>query len=253
MPLVTKHVRVDRLVLDDVYVDPSAQPPAKPSTGEPSSPTSWSIELWSLAVHRAHIVLPDNDVTGLDVAGSVFMPAGGTLTAIVGAKGVWRGQSFEADAYARKGKILEVPLAHVAVAGGSADVLGARIGDVPTGEAIAQVSPALAKLFVPDRDMPSVIAVAHARGGGGIAFEVEGGGLSVRAGAVVDLETRHGRGLIVAAMPEVGAVAIAVDGDPTRARGIISADLLRDGHRGPRAGRARRHARHRVGARVGGE
>ena len=231
VPLVSKNVRVDRLELDDVYVDPGAQPPARPSTGEPSSPTSWSIELWSLAVHRAHVVIPDNDVSGLEVAGSIFMPAGGTLTAIVGAKGVWRGQSFEADVYARNGKVLEVPLAHVAVAAGSADVLGARIGDVPTGEAIAQVSPALAKLFMPDREVPSVIAVAHARGGGGIAFEAEAAGLSVRAGAVVDLEKRQGRGLIVAALDGYGAVAVAVDGDPTRARGIISTDLLRDGHR----------------------
>src|SRR3954453_9764587 len=39
VPLVSKHVRIDRLEVDDVYVDPAAQPPAKPSP-EPSSPTT---------------------------------------------------------------------------------------------------------------------------------------------------------------------------------------------------------------------
>jgi hypothetical protein len=227
MPLVTKHVRIDRLELDDVFVDPAAQPPANPSAVP--SPRSWSIAVWGVAVHRAHIVLRDNDLTNVEVYGAVFAPAGGTLTAIVGTTGTWRGDGFNASAYARVGDTIEIPLAHVGLASGSVDVLGARSGDTPTGEAIAQVTPALVKLFT-DRDVPQLYVMAHARGAGGIAIETGAADLVVRLLGVVDLKKQQARGVITAAIPAYGMVALAIDGDLTHARGIISADLLRDGH-----------------------
>ncbi len=242
VPFVTKHVRVDRLELDDVYVDPAAQPPAKPSTSpQPPSPTTWSIELWQLAVHRAHVVLPDNELTDLEVDGSVFVPAEGTLTAIVAAKGAWRGVAFEAGAYVRDAPApafpatihepagLEIPLAHVALATGHVDVLGGRLAAAPTGELVAQVQPALVRMFT-DYDVPEVVAFAHARAAGGLAFEVHANDIVVRGGGKLDVEKREGEGLITASKPDLGAVAVAVAGSLKFARGIVSADVLRDGH-----------------------
>lgn len=226
--LVTKHVRVDRLELDDVYVDPAAQPPPAPSTA-PSSPSAWSIELWDIAVHRGHVVLPENELTGLEIEGSVFVPAEGTLTAIVAAKGAWRGVAFEAGAYARNGKELEVPLAHVALATGHVDVLGARVAAAPTGEVVAQVQPALVRMFT-DTNVPEVVAFAHARAAGGVAFEVHANDIVVRGGGRVDVDKREGEGLVTVSKPELGAVAVAIAGSVKFARGIISADVLSDGH-----------------------
>jgi len=232
VPFVTKHVRVDRLEVDDVYVDPSVQPPAKPTppSTEPSSPSSWSIALWDVAVHRAHILLPDNELTDVDVVGSVFVPGdGGTLTAIVAAKGAWRGVAFEAGVYARNGKVLEVPLAHVALATGRVDVLGAKLAAAPTGEVIAQVQPALVRMFS-DYNAPEVVAFAHARAAGGVAFDVHANDIVLRGGGHVDVEKREGEGLITFTKPDVGAVAVAVEGSVKFARGVISADLLQGEH-----------------------
>ena len=231
VPFVTKHVRVDRLEVDDVYVDPSVQPPAKPKppSTEPSSPSSWSIELWDFAVHRAHILLPDNELTDVDVIGSVFVPSDGTPTAIVAAKGAWRGVAFEAGVYARNGEVLEVPLAHVALATGHADVLGARMAAAPTGEVVAQVQPALLRMFS-DYNVPEVVAFAHARAAGGVAFDVRANDLVLRGGGKVDVEKREGAGLITVSKPDIGAAAVAIAGSLKFAVGVISADVLRDGH-----------------------
>lgn len=229
VPFVTKHVRVDRLEVDDVYVDPSVRPPAKPPSTEPSSPSSWSIELWDVAVHRAHIVLPGNELTDVDVMGSVFVPSEGTLTAIIAAKGAWRGVAFEAGVYARDGEVLEVPLAHVALATGHADVLGARIAAAPTGEVIAQLQPALVRMFSDD-NVPEIVAFAHARAAGGVAFEVHANDIVVRGGGKVNVEKREGAGLITVSKPDVGAAAVAIAGSLKFALGVISVDVLRDGH-----------------------
>ena len=230
MPIITKHVRVDRLEVDDVYVDPAAQPPAKPSTStEPSSPTAWSIEVWDLAVHRAHVVLPDNELTELDVRGSVFVPSEGTLTAIVAAKGAWRGVAFEAGAYARNGKVLDVPLAHVSLPTGHVDVLGAKLAATPTGEVIAQVEPGLVRMFT-DYNLPEVIAFAHARAAGGLAFDVRANDIVLRGGGKVDVEKREGEGLVTLSKPDLGAVAFALAGSLRFATGVVSADVLQEGH-----------------------
>ena len=163
------------------------------------------------------------------LANAVRMPAGEPLSAVAAVKATWRGLAVEATAYARNGKTLDIPFASVSAGAGGATVLGARIGDDYTGDAIARISPALATVLKIE-DLPSeILAMAHAGHHGEVAAFAALGETTVRAGGVVDLEKLSGRAVAVANDPRYGAAVVALDGDADHARGMIAGETVQQG------------------------
>jgi hypothetical protein len=228
LPLATKTVRVDHVVVSDVVAIPRKQPP-KPE--EPKSGgSSWSIEMPDIAVHRARVVLPDEEVRDIELAASVRIPAGGALAAVAAVKASWRGLAVEATGYARIGDVIEVPFAQVATGAAGAAVFGAKLGDEPTGDAFARISPALATALKV-ADLPSeLLAIVHARPGGAVAVHAALGDATARVGAVVDLAKLKGKALIIADAPKYGAAVVAVAGDLDHASGMVAGETTQQGH-----------------------
>jgi autotransporter translocation and assembly factor TamB len=227
--LVSKTLRIDRVTLSDVMIAPRKQPP-KPDTPSSSSPSSWSLDLPAIAVHRARIVLPDDEIRDVELVASVHVPASGTLTAIASAKATWRGLAIEAAAYARKDDVLEVPFASVVTGAASATVLGARLGDAPVGELVARISPAVATALEV-KGLPSELAaVVHARPGGDVLAYGELGASTLHASGVVDVAKRRGKALIAVVSPDYGAGMIALSGDDQHASGMAGYEITRQGH-----------------------
>lgn len=227
LALVSKTVRVDRVVVSDVVAMPRKQPPRPEDKGGGSS---WSVELPDIAVHRARVVLPDDEVKDIELAASVRIPADGPLTAVAAVKATWRGLAVEATGYARVGDVVEVPFAQVATGAAGAAVFAAKLGDSPTGEAVARISPALATALK-IADLPSeLLAVVHARPGGAIAAHVTLGEATARVGAIVDLANQRGKGVVIADAPKYGAAVIALQGDLDHATGMIAGETEQRGH-----------------------
>jgi autotransporter translocation and assembly factor TamB len=232
LSLFGKVVRVEHVDVSDVMIAPDNLPEKKPDEKPSSSSgggSSWSIELPAVAVHRAKVVLPKETIDNIEIAASVRMPAGEPLSAVAAVKATWRGLAVEATAYARDRDALEIPFATVAAGAGGATVLGARIGDEYTGDAIARISPALATVLKIE-DLPSeVLAMAHAGHHGEVAAFAALGETTVRAGGVLDLEKLSGRAVAVANDPRYGAAIVALDGDADHARGMIAGETVQQG------------------------
>ncbi len=92
LPLLTKTVRVDSVVAQDVVIEWRAQPskPETPAT-EPSQPTPWSIDLRGIEVHRGHLALEGKPLTidGLELGASFALPSGAPLALTASLHAMW--------------------------------------------------------------------------------------------------------------------------------------------------------------------
>lgn len=228
--LVGKVVRVNRLDLDDVVIAPRRQPPKPQEPPSSGGGTSWSVELGDIAVHRAKVVLPDETIDGIEVAAAVRIPAHAPLVAAGNVKATWRGLAVEATAFARIGDAIEIPFANVAAGAGGATVLGVRIGDEYTGDAIARISPALATVLEIE-DLPAeALVMARGRPHGQVAVFAALGDATLRAGGVIDVAQQRGRAVTIVQEPRYGVAIAALDGDAEHARGMIAGQTLQEGH-----------------------
>jgi hypothetical protein len=171
--LVHHTIEVSELTIDDVDVD--AARAATLLTPQPDGPPSaWTIALDAIAVHRAHVRLPDEpqlgrvDLDDIAVRGRLRLDgSGGAKAAMVAARATWRQRAARVNLIAVAGMdrdALAVPALAVEV--GDVAVWGVQLhavlrdGQPPaiSGRLAVDAPRAAVNALVPDAGMPSDVA-----------------------------------------------------------------------------------------------
>lgn len=195
LPLISHHVRIEKVIAEGLDVRAKRLPNGEfnlANLTSPSEPSTWSIDLPSVEIHRGHVLVDRGggsepiDIDDLQVQVNASLPFGGPVNATARVTGTWRqkqapvsigGVIRDSDAH------LEIRNASVQVGDVRALAFGVRI---PKGTfsksyegTVAVNAPARAlRALVPSLHVPADIALAAtARADGRLTYFTVGGAI----------------------------------------------------------------------------
>lgn len=266
LPLLGKTAEIDHLVAEDVELYPLK--PTEPPDPTPAEPLAWSVELPSIEIRRARVVLatPSQTITleGLDLTAQVSIPAGGgAISASSRLRGTWRerGAAFEGSLAARIGDLVEVSSVDLRIGGaaalGGAGGIALRGTDLvadakrPLGTLHLEAPAAAVRLLAPGVELPADVALEvksvrftdkPGAAAGEVSVELAGrlGAARVTGKVVTDPENLRARGVLHAkgvvieeltrgAHTGTADAIVAFEADRRRARGAVIATGRVDG------------------------
>ncbi len=224
MPLISKTARLDELVIEDVVVTPGAplKTPEQVAAAEakarrePPEPSSWTIELPSIEVHRASVVVRGVDpvfgvASNLELSGHAAMPAGQPITAIVGLDATWHGSKLSAMAAAKYDGALALPIVTVKLDDSAIVAVDVAVALAPKleivrGNVIGRASKRDVANLVPTAVLPAdATFAAVARGDLDDVFAAVGSA-SVRAFARLELAKRSAVAVLSVVAPDLAVL-----------------------------------------------
>jgi len=179
LPLLSKQIRLSRLVAEDVDVDLRRDPDGELQVTrmvKPGPESGFSVDIPEIVVRRGHVAFDTGGKEGvvnvdkLTIFGAAHMPAGKPLDANVSLRGSWReraaGIGVDAVLHSNEGvtSIASVTalLGGVTVAGSAIRIVPGTPGSAPRIDGIVVIhAPAAAvERLMPDLELPADIAVA---------------------------------------------------------------------------------------------
>jgi hypothetical protein len=238
--LLEKTARIDRLIADQVKVAVGRSPltPPKPPPTEPVSPSAWSVELPDLEVHHGTLEIAGEHpvaIDGLDLSGSLEIPAGSPMAAKVRVLGTWRERQLPVDVAAdvKIGSTVAIPFAMATLGGINLSASDVVIDpDHLVGTVNADASPEAVAAAIPELELPAHARITVVANGEHLDLIGSLGTASLRGAVRANLKTKTASGIIGAADVDVaqlthgkvkgsGDVSVAFDASMTGARGVV--------------------------------
>ncbi len=175
LPLWSHEVQLDHVIADDVEVALARNPDGSLQIAQlikPSPPTTWSVSLPDVELHRGHVHVGDDDIDDIRIDATVNLPRIGTTraTAIGHASLRRRGAAAVDFAVAMRGDdaLVDVPAALISAGGAGVAIADLRVasGETPVFSGLVAASAPAAAIaqLAPGVQLPEDVAIAAIAG-----------------------------------------------------------------------------------------
>ncbi|HLL20958.1 MAG TPA: hypothetical protein VK427_02455, partial [Kofleriaceae bacterium] len=235
--LFTKTVALEYAIANDVEITDPSNPVHIPEDPEPST---WTVEMPRLEVHRARVMLTGaqpNTFENLEIKASLVVPPVEAILARAAIVGAWkeRGLPFTVNVDAKIGERAELPVLRATLGDTTITGMGIVIDPAqPVATLAIHATPAVVAAFAPTVRLPAAADVALAITAVGKESRVELAGTmgttSIEGALVGTISTQRVRGMIAVNGVDVATFAPHLTGGGSGVFAIVADGKAQAGH-----------------------